>query len=215
MNRYLFSLFCSAAVLVSAVGCMEEKEPEQVQETFVPVEPGVRLQRHCQILCLNTEDGELTPLEQLQEKLGKQSLDKLASAAKEKMLDVTAKSALPEPVKRFMLLHNSVPAACETAIKNANIRNLSVFLVKVDVNYCAIKSFEYIGKNFELDWLELTRNPDYTEWNNACEECQIPIVGKSEDGGLIQWSLSGDEIMYLPLLDDDEDTKEEAADNKQ
>ena len=30
----------------------------------------------------------------------------------------------------------------------------------------------------------------YTEWNNECEKYQIPIVGKSEEGGLIQWSLS-------------------------
>ena len=211
MKRYLFSLFCSAAVLVSAVGCMEEKEPEQALENFVPVEPGVRLERHCDILCLNTEDGSLTSLEQLQEKLGKESLDKLAKAAKDKMLDVSAKKeVLPEPVERFMLLNKSVPGQVLEAMRNANIRNLSVFLVKVDTNYYAIRTFEYIGQNYELDWLDLTRNQDYIEWNNACEECQIPVTGKTGEGGLIQWSLSGDEIMYLPLekRDGEEEVKQ-------
>ena len=110
MTRKILSLLFSAAVLIGIAGCFEEKEPEQTQEPFVPVEPGIRLERHCDILCLNTEDGTLTPLEQLQEKLGKESLDKLAKAAKDKMLDVSAKKeALPEPVERFMLLHKSVP----------------------------------------------------------------------------------------------------------
>ena len=97
MKRKIALLLFSVAVLIGAAGCFEEKEPEQIQEPFVPVEPGVRLERHCDILCLNTEDGSLTPLEQLQEKLGKESLDKLAKAAKDKMLDVSAKKeVLPD-----------------------------------------------------------------------------------------------------------------------
>ena len=106
-----------------------------------------------------------------------------------------------------MLLNKSVPAQVMEAMKNANIRNLSVFLVKVDTSFYAIRTFEYIGQNFELDWLDLTRNQDYIEWNNACEECQIPVTGKTGEGGLIQWSLSGDEILYLPL--ENRDGKEE------
>lgn len=217
-NIILLLLF-SAAVLIGAVGC-EENQPEQKQETFVPVEPGVRLERHCDILCLNTEDGSLTPLEQLQEKLqldkkqlNQESLDKLKTAAKEQMMDVTAnKDALPEPVKRFVLLNKSVPDKVTEAMKTSNIRNYSIFLVKVDTNYYAIRTFEYIGQNFDLDWLDLTRNPDFVEWNNACEECQIPIVGKTGEGGLIQWSLSGDEVLYLPLAEEKED---EAVGNRQ
>ena len=52
MTRKLLSLLFSVAVLIGAAGCFEEKKPEQNQETFVPVEPGVRLQRFCQILCI-------------------------------------------------------------------------------------------------------------------------------------------------------------------
>ncbi len=212
MKRNIILLLFSVAVLIGAAGCFDEKEPEQIQEPFVPVEPGVRLERHCDILCLNTEDGSLTPLEQLQEKLGKESLDKLAKAAKDKMLDVSAKKeVLPEPVERFMLLNKSVPGQVLEAMRNANIRNLSVFLIKVDTNYYAIRTFEYIGQNYELDWLDLTRNQDYIEWNNACEECQIPVTGKTGEGGLIQWSLSGDEIMYLPLEKRDGEEKEDEA----
>ena len=200
MTHKLLSLLFSAAVLIAAAGCFEEKELEQTPEPFTPVEPGIRLERHCDVLCLNTEAGTLTPLEQLQESLGKESLDKLAKAAKDKMLDVSAKKeTLPEPVERFMLLNKNVPAQVMEAMKNSNVRNLSVFLVKVDASYYAVRTFEYIGQNFELDWLDLIRNPDYVEWNNACEECQIPVTGKSGDGGLIQWSISGDEILYLPL----------------
>lgn len=217
MKRNIVLLLFSVVVLIGAAGCFEEKEPEQVQEPFVPVEPGVRLERHCDILCLNTEDGSLTPLEQLQEKLGKESLDKLAKAAKDKMLDVTAKKdVLPESVERFMLLHKSVPGQVMEAMKNANIRNLSVFLVKVDTSYYAIRTFEYIGQNYELDWLDLTRNQDYIEWNNACEECQIPVTGKTSEGGLIQWAISGDEILYLPLEKrDGEEKEDEAVGNRQ
>ena len=57
------------------------------------------------------------------------------------------------------------------------------------------------------------RNQDYIEWNNACEECQIPVAGKTGEGGLIQWSISGDEIMYLPL--EKRDVEEKEHDNKQ
>ena len=217
MTRKLLSLLFSVAVLIAAAGCFEEKESVQTQESFVPVEPGIRLERHCEILCLNTEDGMLTPLEELQEKLGKESLDKLAKAAKDKMLDVSAKKeSLPEPVERFMLLNKSVPAQVMEAMKNANVRNLSVFLVKIDTSYYAIRTFEYIGQNYDLDWLDLTRNQDYIEWNNACEECQIPVTGKTGEGGLIQWSLSGDEIMYLPLEKRDiEEKEDEAVGNRQ
>lgn len=208
MKLNIILLLFSVAVLIGAAGCFEEKESAPVQEPFVPVEPGIRLERHCEILCLNTEDGSLTPLEQLQEKLGKESLDKLASAAKDQMLDVSSKKdALPESVERFMILNKGIPAQVMEAMKNANIRNLSVFLIKVDSNYYAIRSFEYIGQNFELDWLDLTRNPDFVEWNNACEECQIPVVGNSGEGGLIQWSLSGNEILYLPLENRNEEEK--------
>ena len=200
MKRLSLLLLCSVAILIGTTGCIEENEPKQSLEDFVPVEPGPRLERHCDILCLNTEDGSLTPLEQLQEKLGKESIDKLAAAAKEKMLDVSSKKeAYPEPVERFVLLNKSIPDKVTEAMTNANIRNFSIFIVKVDINYYALRTFEYIGQNYELDWLDLTRNQDFIEWNNACEECQIPVAGKTGEGGLIQWSLSGDEILYLPL----------------
>ena len=216
MTRKLLSLLFSAAVLIGAVGCFEEKLPEQNLEPFVPVEPGERLQRYCQVLCLNTEDGELSPVEQQiyddlqgakQKKLSKESLDKLASDTKEKMLDLS----VPKPIERFTQLYQNVPAKVTEAMTNANIRNLSVFLVKVDTNFYAIRTFEYIGKNFEQDWLDLTRNPDFVEWNNACEECQMPVVGKTEAGGLIQWSLDGNEIMYLPLTKTGETVESESA----
>lgn len=202
MKRNIILLLFSVAVVIGAAGCFEENKKEQTPETFVPVEPGVRIQRFCQLLCLNTADGALTPLEELQEKLGKDSadkLDKMASAAKQQMLDLTNKETLPEAVERFMLLNKSIPEKVVKAMSDTNFRNLSVFLVKIDANYYAIRTFEYIGQNYELDWLDLTRNPDYIEWNNVCEECQIP-VGSSGEGGLIQWSLSGDEILYLPLI---------------
>ena len=206
MTRKVLLLLIFAAALVGAVGC-EENLPEQKQEPFVPVEPGARLERHCDIVCLNTEDGSLTPLEQLQDKLqldkkqlSQESLNKLKTAAKEQLLDVSAsKDALPEPVKRFVLLNKSVPEKVKDAMKSANVRNYSVFLVKIDANYYAVRTLEYIGQNYDLDWLDLTRNPDFVEWNNACEECQIPVVGKTGEGGLIQWSLSGNEVLYLPL----------------
>ena len=219
MTRKLLSLLFFAVILIGAAGCFEEKKPEQNQETFVPVEPGVRLQRFCQILCINTEDGELTPLEQLQdnlrlqeklkpnEKLSEDSINTLAKAVDDQKVD---KNALPATVEKFKNLHQDVPAPVVEAMKNANIRNLSVFLSIIDSNYYAIRTFEYIGEknNFEQDWRNLTRNSDFIEWNNSCEECLIPIVGKSVEGGQIQWMLPGEEIMYLPLANTEEKKEE-------
>lgn len=197
------TLFCS--------GCYEDKTVQPQENTFVPVEPGERLQRICQVICLNSDDGSLTPMEQLQEKIGKQEYDKQIVSAKQKLeADSPNMKQLSESAKRFLELNQKIPPKTLEAMKKANIRNFSIFLVRLENNHYAIRTFEYIGANFANDWLDLSRSEDYKLWSDACEECQIPM-GKQAEGGLVSWTLAGDEIVYLPLTADSSAFPEQSA----
>ncbi len=198
---------CLMLILPCISGCNEDKTANQSQ-TFAPIEPGERVQRCCLITSLDSASGELTPMEQIQD----QAKDKfnVVEAKKEVSDNAGEKSKLPPAVEKYMSLQKSIPPQVFQAMQKANIRNYSVFLTQLEQNYVAIRYFDYIGNDYDLDMVGLLRNEDYSKWNSQCEECQIPMMGKGKNGK-VAWEIMADEVVYNSLAESNADNADNAS----
>ena len=90
----------------------------------------------------------------------------------------------PDKIEDYVKLHERVPPAVKKALRDHNIRDYSIFLKPVesdefdDQDY-VVRYYQYIGPNHEVDVTMLARNPDYREWRDACEACQVSLLPPS------------------------------------
>lgn len=223
--RVCRSLFCSvgllllSAILIASclLGCVESKKTAN-QDEFVPAKVLPRVERHCSLIRLNGEMGDMSDADP--QKLAKELVPPLVERYRQ--LHVAAKKADAEEGAQDLTSDNNSEAASVTAeepgigvaqnpaditcmpkevadaIRQANIRNYSIFITKINKVYYAIRYFDYVGKNFDVDWMDLERNKTFTQWRNACEECQLPLPADKTEGSAISmlWELNAEEVFY-------------------
>jgi len=84
----------------------------------------------------------------------------------------------PEYIEEYKKLHADSNPGVRDLLKEANIRNFSIFLHKLkDGNYYEFGYYEYTGNDFEADMGKLSKHPRNIEWLKICDPMQIPLEG--------------------------------------
>lgn len=97
---------------------------------------------------------------------------------------VPAEGRLPLAVRKYKQLHDDMPAAVVEAMARCNLRNYSVYVGAVRgeyAGYYAVRYFEYVGTDPEVDFRMLARDPAFRRWQEECEACQVvllPVTGE-------------------------------------
>ena len=94
----------------------------------------------------------------------------------------------PEKREEYLQLHQNVwPEVCEN-IREANIRNYSLFLR----GELLIQYYEYHGDDIEADFQKDLNSEVKQKWESLCKPCQQPLEDSLEG----EWWSDMEEIMH-------------------
>jgi L-rhamnose mutarotase len=98
-----------------------------------------------------------------------------------------------EKLAEYKKLHAAVWPEVAKAIRQANIRNYSIFLRKLDNgSYYLFAYFEYVGDDFRRDMAKMGQNPHVKKWWTFTDPCQMPLPDRAEG----QWWASMEEVFH-------------------
>ena len=98
-----------------------------------------------------------------------------------------------EKLAEYKKLHAAVWPAVAKAIKEANIRNYSIYLRKLpDGNYYLFSYFDYVGDDFKADMAKTAADPDVKRWWSVTDPCQEPLSDRKND----EWWASMEEVFH-------------------
>lgn len=181
---------CSARSLVWLVGllllgcggCKETSVPGAglpEERTAAPVAAVAPVQeRHCELILL---DPSPTPLAEVaaetatSETATGESTHGPVALVSHIESPATAGQEPPR-VKEFRRLHREIPAAVVQALRTYHFGNYSVHIAQVRDDYYAVRYFEYGGSDFALDMASLEHDPDYRQWRDQWEACQMTLL---------------------------------------
>lgn len=75
----------------------------------------------------------------------------------------------------YRILHAAVWPNVLKAIRNANIRNYSIYLKDIGGKLYLYSYFEYVGKDFDADMQGIGKDPVTRRWWAQTDPCQIPL----------------------------------------
>lgn len=88
----------------------------------------------------------------------------------------------PEKAEEYIKLHADTWPEILKTIKNANIRNYSIYKGKLDDgNLYLFSYFEYVGDDFDGDMKKIGDDPKTKEWWALTDPCQIPQKNRKPD----------------------------------
>lgn len=75
-----------------------------------------------------------------------------------------------QQAEAFLQLNKNLPEKVKEEIKGNNFQNYSVWMAQAsNGDYYAVRYIEYVGNQFDLDYLTLIRSPEYKKWMRAQE----------------------------------------------
>ena len=99
----------------------------------------------------------------------------------------------PEKVDEYKRLHAAVWPAVVKAVREANIRNYSIYLRRLPDGKCYLFSYlEYVGTDFKADMKRLAANPDVKRWWATTDPCQQPLADRKPG----DWWASMEEVCH-------------------
>ena len=99
----------------------------------------------------------------------------------------------PEKLAEYKKLHAAVWPAVAKAIRDANIRNYSIYLRKLDDGkYYLFSHFEYVGQDFQADMAKLGADPETQRWWKFTDPCQKPLSDRKAG----EWWASMEEVFH-------------------
>jgi L-rhamnose mutarotase len=98
-----------------------------------------------------------------------------------------------EKMAEYNKLHAAVWPEVAKAIRQAHIRNYSIFLRKLDNgSYYLFAYFEYVGDDFRGDMAKMAQNPNVKKWWTFTDPCQKPLADRAQG----QWWASMEEVFH-------------------
>lgn len=86
-----------------------------------------------------------------------------------------------EKLEEYKKLHAAVWPDVLKMIKDCNIRNYSIYLMKLsDEQYFLFSYFEYTGADFDGDMAKMAADPTTQKWWDLCKPCQKPLELRGE-----------------------------------
>lgn len=100
----------------------------------------------------------------------------------------------PEKLDYYKELHANPWPVVNKALKDANIRNYSIYLTQFDDGKWYLFSyFEYTGTAFEVDTEKMAAIDELKRWWKETDPCQIPFESR-KDG---DWWKTMEEVYHL------------------
>jgi L-rhamnose mutarotase len=100
----------------------------------------------------------------------------------------------PEKLEYYKKLHADPWPSVNKAVKQANIRNYSIYLTQFDDGrWYLFGYFEYTGGDFEADMKKLAGNDEVKRWWKETDPCQIGLKSRKEG----EWWKSMEEVYHL------------------
>ncbi len=85
----------------------------------------------------------------------------------------------PDKVAEYRNLHADSNPGVRDLLRKYNLRNFSIFLVKMDDgNYYEFGVYDYVGNHYEEDMAKLAEEPRNKEWLKVCDPLQMPLKGE-------------------------------------
>jgi L-rhamnose mutarotase len=98
-----------------------------------------------------------------------------------------------EHLDAYKKLHAAVWPAVVKAVRDANVRNYSIYLRKLpDGNYYLFSYMEYVGNDFQGDMARLAGDPEVKRWWKLTDPCQAPLDDRQEG----EWWASMEEVCH-------------------
>ena len=99
-----------------------------------------------------------------------------------------------EKIEEYKRLHAAVWPEVLAMIREANIRNYSIYLRKLpDGQYYLFSYFEYIGNDFEADMAKMSADPKTQEWWAVCKPLQDPLPDRATG----EWWADMEEVFHV------------------
>lgn len=100
----------------------------------------------------------------------------------------------PEKLEYYKELHANPWPTVNKAVKQANIRNYSIYLTQFDDGkWYLFGYFEYTGNDFEADMKKLAADNQVKRWWKETDPCQIGLNNR-KDG---EWWKTMEEVYHL------------------
>jgi L-rhamnose mutarotase len=100
----------------------------------------------------------------------------------------------PEKLDYYKQLHANPWPAVNRAVKQANIRNYSIYLTQFDDGkWYLFGYFEYTGSDFEADMKKLAEDDEVKRWWKETDPCQIALENRKEG----EWWKTMAEVYHL------------------
>jgi L-rhamnose mutarotase len=100
----------------------------------------------------------------------------------------------PEKMEEYKKLHAAVWPEVAKAVRDANLRNYSIYMRKLpDGNYYLFSYFEYVGTDRKSDFDKLAANPRVKQWWKVTDACQQPLPDRKQG----EWWASMEEVFRL------------------
>ncbi len=91
----------------------------------------------------------------------------------------------PEKEQYYRELHANAWPTIVDIIRNANIRNYSIYITEIEGKKYLFSYFEYVGQNFDADMNRIAEHSETKRWWAQTDPCQFPLPSRSPGG---QWS---------------------------
>jgi L-rhamnose mutarotase len=99
-----------------------------------------------------------------------------------------------EKLDEYKKLHAAVWPKVVEAMREANIRNFSIYLHKLpDGKYYLFSYMEYVGDDFEGDMKRMAANPENQRWWKLTDPCQEPLPDRKPG----EWWVPMEEVCHL------------------
>jgi L-rhamnose mutarotase len=98
-----------------------------------------------------------------------------------------------EKEAEYRRLHQAVWPDVERAVRDANIRNYSIYLRRMpDGNLYLFSYLEYAGADHTADMRKLAANPKVKEWWKLTDPCQQPLPDRKPG----EWWAAMEEVSH-------------------
>jgi alpha-L-fucosidase len=98
-----------------------------------------------------------------------------------------------EKLEEYKMLHAAVWPKVAEALREAHVRNYSIYLRKLpDGKYYLFSYLEYVGEDFKADMQRTAANPEVKRWWTVTDPCQEPL-GDRKPG---EWWASMEEVFH-------------------
>jgi L-rhamnose mutarotase len=100
----------------------------------------------------------------------------------------------PEKLEYYRQLHADPWPTVDKAVKDAHIRNYSIYLTQFDDgNWYLFGYFEYTGSDFDADMQKLGEDSEVKRWWKETDPCQVGLKNRKEG----EWWKTMDEVYHL------------------